>query len=99
MDEEPHVAGGKDKFVVRVLCAILKKSMHGGTDKFGWLRLKGRDVINCWKNGIVNTACIVQEATNLLLKSFDFGMAKWAREVELYDGGMYIAGVGAPVSI
>ena len=79
LDEEPHVAGGKNKFVVRVLCAILKKSMHGGTDKFGPLRLKGGDVINCRKNGIINTACIVQKAANLLLKSFGFCIGKWAR--------------------
>lgn len=44
---KPHIASGKDKFVVRVLCAILNEPMHGGADEFGWLRLEGGDVINC----------------------------------------------------
>ena len=85
LDEQPHIASGKNEFVVRVLCAVLKEPMHGGTDEFGWLRLEGGDMINCWKNGGIDTASIVKEATNLLLKSLDFCRIEWTREV-VFDG-------------
>ena len=42
-------------------------------------------MINCWKNGGIDTASIVKEATDLLLKSLDFCRIEWTREV-VFDG-------------
>ena len=82
-----NVAGCQDKLVVGVGGEVRQEPIDGGPELLGGCGLFGGEAGEDREDGAVNSAAIVQEHANDLLKACAFGCCEWRGRVGCHERG------------